>query len=418
MESLFIEGGARLSGEVEVPASKNASLPLMCLSLLTDESVEFLNLPEVSDIESMRKLLRSLGASVEGGRIHFASLSSNRAEYELVRKMRASILVLGPLLARSGEAYVSMPGGCAIGERPVDIHIEGLKKLGAHVELKEGYIHAKADRLRGAEVPLSFPTVTGTLNILMAACLAEGETRILNAAREPEVVEVSEALIQMGAKISGVGSAELLVQGQSRLKGFSSWEVQADRIQSLTYLAAAAITQGEVGCRPYRPASMDAVIAKFREMGCRVTEGDNRIHLSVGSFLKCIQIETAPFPGFPTDAQAQFMACLSLAKSADGLSRIRETIFENRFQHVSELRRMGANIRLRGNLATIRGVPELSGASVMASDLRASASLVLAGLAAKGVTQVLRIYHLDRGYQGLEKRLESLGAKVWRGSQK
>lgn len=414
MDSLVIEGGRRLKGLVEVPASKNASLPLMCLSLMTDQPVRFSNLPQVSDILSMKALLASLGVHQEShGHFHSAKLKSVRAEYDLVRKMRASILCLGPLVARWGRAEVSLPGGCAIGERPVDIHLKGLELLGAEIKLEGGYIHAKANRLKGCRLPLEFPTVTGTINLMMAAALADGESVISNAAREPEVAEVAEALRTMGLTIEGEGSPEIKIQGKQDLNGLD-WQIQADRIQLITYLAAGAITGGEVTCTPYRPKSIDRVIEKFRDMGCSVEESASKILLSAKPPFKPVNIETAPFPGFPTDAQAQFMACLTLGDPEGGFSRIRETIFENRFQHVSELRRMGAQIRLRGNLASIKGVSHLSGASVMASDLRASASLVLAGLAAHGQTQVLRVYHLDRGYEKLEEKLTALGAQIRR----
>jgi len=417
MDSLWIEGGRRLQGEVEVPASKNASLPLLCLSLLTAKPVRFKNLPAVSDIQSMRNLLGSLGVQEpEPGLFSAPKLTSVKADYDIVRKMRASILVLGPLVAREGRAEVSLPGGCAIGERPVDIHLTGLELLGAKIKLEGGYIFAEAKRLKGNHLPLHFPTVTGTINLMMAASLAEGETLISNAAREPEVVEMAEALRQMGVTLEGEGTSNIKIQGRTELNGLD-WKIQCDRIQLITYLTAAAITGGDIACRSYRQGTMNAVVEKLREMGCEVAEAGDQIRLKSKLPLKPISIETGPFPEFPTDAQAQFMACLSLANPEGGLSRMRETIFENRFQHVSELRRMGAQIRLRGNLASIRGVERLSGAAVMASDLRASASLVLAGLAAEGKTQVLRVYHLDRGYEHLEENLNRLGAKVWRAPQ-
>lgn len=407
-----------MCGEVTVPASKNASLPLMCLSLLTAEKFSFKNLPEVSDIQSLRNLLESLGVQIlSPTEFHCEELKSVKADYDLVRKMRASILVLGPLLARTGQAIVSMPGGCAIGERPVDIHLEGLKKLGAEIKLEDGYIHAVAKKLVGTRLNLAFPSVTGTINLMMAGSLAEGVTEITNAAREPEVSEVGEALEAMGAKVEGRGTSHLKIHGQASLKGLENWSVQSDRIQLLTYLAAGAITKGKVTCAPYREGSIDAVIEKFRHMGCQIDVSDASITLESKGIIKSLNLETEPFPGFPTDAQAQFVSCLSLSSEESRMSEVRENIFENRFQHVSELRRMGADIRLEGNLARIQGVDFLKGASVMASDLRASASLVLAGLAAKGETNVRRIYHLDRGYQGLESKLEALGAKVWRASE-
>jgi len=417
MDSLWIEGGNKLAGSVEVPGSKNAALPLMCLSLLTEEGVYLENLPRVSDIDSLRAVLSSLGVREEDPSFfRCAEVTSSLAPYELVRKMRASILVLGPLLARTGQAEVSLPGGCAIGERPVDIHLTALEKMGASIRLEGGYIFAKAKSLRGAEISLPFPTVTGTINLMMAASLAQGETRLLNAAREPEIVEVAQALRQMGSDIQGEGSSEIRIQGKTRLSGLR-WKVQADRIQFLTYLAAGAITGGDVECSPYQAGSLEAVFEKFRQLGCELQVEGDQVRLRREGKLQPIQIETAPFPAFPTDGQAQFMACLSIADSKKGFSEIRENVFENRFQHVSELRRMGAKIELKGNLAKIEGVESLSGAAVMASDLRASASLVLAGLAARGKTQVLRVYHLDRGYEDLETKLARLGAKVWRESQ-
>jgi UDP-N-acetylglucosamine 1-carboxyvinyltransferase len=399
---------------VEVPASKNAALPLMCLSLLTADPVHLKNLPRVADIESLQDLLKSLGVEILGeGKFQASKIQSVRADYELVRKMRASILVLGPLLAREGRAEVSLPGGCNIGDRPVDIHLQGLKKMGAKIEIQEGYILAEAKRLRACDFTLPFPTVTGTVNLMMAASLADGTSRFTNVAQEPEVEDVGRALVAMGAKISGLGTSQLEIEGVAKLNSLE-WTVPEDRIQLLTYLAAGAITQGEVTCYPYKANTLKAVVEKWKEMGCEITEAENRIHLKSNGRLKATDIETAPFPGFPTDAQAQFMACLCLA---DGNSQVHESVFENRFQHVSELKRMGADIKLKGSVAHVTGVPSLSGAAVMASDLRASASLVLAGLAAKTKTQVLRVYHLDRGYENIEEHLQKLGAKIWRAEQ-
>jgi len=415
MDSLWIEGGVSLKGRVEVPAAKNAALPLVCLSLLTDEPVRFENLPEVADIRSMEKLLFCLGVEkVEPQVFRCPKINSVVAPYEWVRKMRASVLVLGPLLAREKRAEVSLPGGCAIGERPVDIHLKGLKELGATISLENGYIKARCESLKGCRFVLDFPTVTGTINLMTAAVLAQGESVFENVAREPEVVEVAEALTQMGAQISGHGTSEIRIRGVSRLKGLT-WKIQPDRIQLLTYLAAGAITGGEVECFPYRAGTLDAVLQGFMEMGCSIEERPNSVCLNSKTPLRPIpSLDTAPFPGFPTDGQAQFMACLSLTDSAAGPSVIRENVFENRFQHVSELRRMGAEIELSGNTAVVKGVKSLSGASVMASDLRASASLVLAGLQARGKTQVLRVYHLDRGYEKMETKLQSLGARIKR----
>ncbi|TVQ79289.1 MAG: UDP-N-acetylglucosamine 1-carboxyvinyltransferase [Bradymonadales bacterium] len=439
MDCLWIEGGKRLSGTLEVPSSKNAALPLMCLSLMTSAPVSLEALPAVADIESMRALLKDLGAEEAApGQFQTKNIRSIRADYEIVRKMRASILVLGPLLAREGRAEVSLPGGCNIGDRPIDIHLEGLREMGAKIEIEGGYIFASASRLKGCHFSLPFPTVTGSINLMMAASLAEGVSHFENMAQEPEVTEVAHALKAMGAKIEGEGTAQLRIEGVSQLSGLN-WRVPPDRIQLLTYLAAAAITGGEIRCRPYDQSSLGAVIQKFKDMSCQVEERREEMLSRVGNLhsthsqlwqgakareylevslsadsLKATDIETAPFPGFPTDAQAQFMACLSIA---DGSSQIHETVFENRFQHVSELKRMGAQIKLNAAVATIKGVKGLSGASVMASDLRASASLVLAGLAAKGKTQVLRVYHLDRGYENIEENLQGLGARIWRAPQ-
>lgn len=409
-----------MSGRVQVPSSKNASLPLMCLSLLTNKKSTLKAVPQVADIKSLSALLAHLGAQVtwgEGFEIQFENLKSHRAPYDLVRKMRASVMVLGPMLARYGRAEVSLPGGCAIGERPIDIHLDGLKALGAKIEIENGYVIAEANRLRGTEFELKFPSVTGTLNLIMAACLAEGATRLENVAREPEIINVGEALISMGANISGLGSRSITIEGVSEL-GALDWVCPPDRIQLITYLAAAVITRGEVICEPYQKGSMDAVIEVFRQMGGEVLEFENSISLKAPQLIHPVDIETQPFPGFPTDAQAQLMACLCLADKSAGSSHIRETIFENRFQHASELRRMGADIEIKGNLARVKGVNKLSGAAVMASDLRASASLVLAGLAAENTTQVLRVYHLDRGYQNLEEKLSAMGANIKREPQR
>lgn len=411
MDTLYIEGGRRLEGRVEVPAAKNAALPLLCLSLLTDQPVIFQNIPKVADIQNLIQLLAGLGVEFKEDKIlQCHSIKSTTAPYDLVRKMRASVLVLGPLLARAGKAIVSLPGGCAIGERPVDIHLKGMQALGAQIKIESGYIHAEAKSLKGTRFVLSFPTVTGTINIVTAAIFAKGETVLENVAREPEVVEVCEALNAMGAKIEGHGTTKLRIQGVEGLRG-TEWTIQPDRIQLLTYLAAGAMTGGSVECRPYRKETMDAVLQKFQEMGCEVNEAASSVSLRAPKGLRAVNIDTAPFPGFPTDAQAQFMACLTVA---EGSSAIRETIFESRFNHVPELRRMGAQIDVKGNLAIVKGVPKLSAASVMASDLRASASLVLGALRAEGKSQILRVYHLDRGYENFDQRLNSLGAKVWR----
>jgi len=414
VDSLLIKSGRRLEGSVEIPPAKNAALPLLSLSLLTPERVNFTNLPQVMDIQNMIKLLHEMGAEDLGPQtLRVSELRSTVAPYELVRRMRASILVLGPLLARAGHAEVSLPGGCAIGERPVDIHLKGLSAMGAKIDLEGGYIKARAEKLRGARFVLDFPTVTGTINLLAAATLAEGETCLENVAREPEVVEVADALISMGAKISGQGSSQILIQGVTSLRGLD-WTIQPDRIQLLTFLAAGAITGGSVECYPYRKGTLNAVLQKFTEMGCEIAENDRSVKIRAPELLNPVHLETAPFPGFPTDGQAQFMACAAVANASVGPSTIRETVFENRFQHVSELRRLGAHIEVKGNLAVVTGVSHFSGASVMASDLRASASLVLAGLRAQGETQVLRVYHLDRGYERFEEKLNALGAEIKR----
>lgn len=410
MDCLWIEGGQKIEGKLQVPSSKNAALPLICLSLLTDQQVTLKNIPEVADIQSLTNLLAVLGVKREEDRFICPSIASDRAPYDLVRKLRASILLLGPLIARHGRAEISLPGGCAIGERPVDIHLKGLKALGAKLEISNGYIIAEAKKLKGTEFVLDFPTVTGTINLVTAACLAEGQTVLENVAREPEIVNVCQALQKMGAKIEGQGSSRIMIEGVSSL-GALEWTVPADRIQLLTYLAAAAMTEGSIECFPYQKGMMNAVVQKFEEMGCQVNETADSISLIGAAELQPIEIETAPFPGFPTDAQAQFMACATIAK---GTSSISENVFENRFQHVSELRRLGADIELRDHTAVVKGKAQLSGASVMASDLRASASLVLAGLRANGKTQVLRVYHLDRGYESFEQNLSKLGAKIWR----
>ncbi len=415
MDCLLIEGGSRLNGDVEVPSAKNAALPLLCLSLLTEEPVHFTNIPDVADMRSMLRLLKGLGVErLSSGALQCAKIASVVAPYEEVKKMRASILVLGPLLARAGAAEVSLPGGCAIGERPVDIHLKGLQAMGATIDLEGGYIKARCKKLKGCKFVMHFPSVTGTINLVSAAVFAEGETVLENCAREPEVAEVCDALIKMGAKITGHGSSTIKITGVNSLKGMT-WQIQPDRIQLLTYLGAGAITGGSIRCFPYRANAMNAVLQSFREMGCEVVEGANDVRLTAPSGkLKSIQIETAPFPGFPTDAQAQFMACLTVASPAGAPSMITEKVFENRFGHVGELRRMGAQIQVKGNMAVIEGVEKLSAAHVMASDLRASASLVLAGLAAEGKTKVSRVYHLDRGYEKLEEKLNAVGAKVRR----
>ena len=415
MERLVIQGGVPLRGEVAASGSKNSVLALMAASLLTDGDVVLQNAPRVRDLETMIRILGRLGVPaywesegtlcVEGGEPR-----SVEAPYELVRTMRASFMVLGPLLARCGHARVSLPGGCAIGARPVGRHLEGLRALGAKVEIVGGYVEARAGRLRGGRVDFRAPTVNGTQNVLMAACLAEGTTLLENAAREPEVVELCEVLNAMGARIRNVGSDRLEVEGVTSLSGVSH-RVTGDRIEAGTLLLAGAITGGEVTVTGVRPGDLDALAAKLREAGVELEATGDRIGARTPAPPRGIEVETAPFPGFPTDMQAQILALLTLGQ---GSSRVTETVFENRFMHVPELQRMGASIAIEGRTAVICGVRGLSGAPVMATDLRASASLVLAGLAARGETNVLRVYHIDRGYERIEEKLRSLGARIRR----
>jgi UDP-N-acetylglucosamine 1-carboxyvinyltransferase len=372
------------------------------------------NLPRVVDVLTMGKLLGILGATVshEGNRavIQVDAIESTEAPYDLVKTMRASVLVLGPLVARWGEAKVSLPGGCAIGSRPVNLHLAGLAKLGADISIEHGYITARAKRLRGARIYCDTPTVTGTENLMMAATLAEGVTTLENAAKEPEIVDLAEFLVKRGARIRGAGTDEIVIEGVRELHG-GDHDVIPDRIEAGTYLAAAAVTQGDVIATHCRPGHLEAVLMKLREAGADVQEGNDYVRLTMPSTLRCTDIRTLPFPGFPTDMQAQMVALLSLA---EGTSVVTETVFESRFMHVEELRRMGANIRVEGNRLVVAGRKQLTGAPVMASDLRASAGLIVAGLAAEGVTQVQRVYHLDRGYERIEEKLGALGAEVQR----
>jgi UDP-N-acetylglucosamine 1-carboxyvinyltransferase len=416
MDKLQIVGGTPLEGEVRISGAKNAALPILAATLLIDGPVTIGNVPHLQDVTTTNELLGRMGVTVtidERMRVTVDSSTINNlvAPYELVKTMRASILVLGPLLTRFGQADVSLPGGCAIGARPVNIHVSGLQQLGADIRIENGYIKARATRLKGARLVLETVTVTGTENLMMAATLATGTTFIENAAREPEVVDLAQFLIAMGARISGAGTDTIVVEGVERLHG-GSYEVLPDRIEAGTFLVAGAITSGRVRVRNTRPGHLDAVLAKLREAGGRVESGDNWIEVDMrGTRPKSVDIRTAPFPGFPTDMQAQFAA---LNTVADGVGTITETIFENRFMHMLEMRRLGAEIRLEGNTAIIRGVPRLNAAPVMATDLRASASLVLAGLVAEGRTQVERIYHIDRGYECIEEKLQGLGAKIRR----
>lgn len=416
MEKLKVTGGCRLKGEVKASGAKNAALPILAASLLTADDLVLHNVPHLSDIRTMGKLLSGLGMTVERPsdtetvRLNAKSLTTLTAPYELVKTMRASIVTLGPMLARFGEARVSLPGGCAIGARPVDQHIKGLQTLGAEVVIDHGYVVAKAKRLKGAHIVTDMVTVTGTENLLMAATLAEGTTVIENAAREPEVVDLANCLIAMGAKIRGAGTPVIEVEGVSELHG-ATHSVLPDRIETGSFLLAALMTRGDVTVTHAAPHTLDIVLEKLREAGATVQTGDDWIRVSIDKRPKAVSVRTVPHPGFPTDMQAQFMA---LDTIAEGTGRITETIFENRFMHVPELQRLGANITVDGHTAVVTGVEALSGANVMATDLRASASLVIAGLVAKGETIVDRIYHLDRGYDHMEVKLAALGAQIER----
>jgi UDP-N-acetylglucosamine 1-carboxyvinyltransferase len=416
LDKLQIRGGVPLDGEVRISGAKNATLPILAGALLADGPVTIGNVPHLQDVTTMIELLGRMGARVtvdERMRIEVdpRTLRETFAPYELVKTMRAAILVLGPLVARHGSADVSLPGGCAIGARPVNIHVAGLQAMGAEVHIENGYIKARAGRLKGARIVLETVTVTGTENLMMAACLAEGRTILENAAREPEIVDLALFLNAMGAKVSGHGTDTIIVDGVESLHG-GSYDVLPDRIEAGTYLVAGAITGGRVRARGARAEHLDAVLAKLEEAGAEVVRGENFVEVDMkGRRPRAVDIRTAPHPGFPTDMQAQFAA---LNTVADGVGTIVETIFENRFMHMLEMRRMGAEIRLEGNTAIIRGVPKLTAAPVMATDLRASASLVLAGLVAEGTTDVERIYHIDRGYECIEEKLQGLGAQIRR----
>ncbi|MCX8145903.1 MAG: UDP-N-acetylglucosamine 1-carboxyvinyltransferase [Azovibrio sp.] len=415
MDKLVIQGGIALAGEITISGAKNAALPILCAALLSAKPLRLANVPHLNDIATMLRLLGQMGVGVtlEGGDglvLDGAGLTNPLAPYDLVKTMRASILVLGPLLARCGEARVSLPGGCAIGARPVDQHIKGLQAMGAEITVEQGYIHARARRLKGARICTDMVTVTGTENLMMAACLAEGETVIENAAREPEVVDLANCLVSMGARISGAGTDVIRIQGVDRLHG-AEHAIMPDRIETGTYLCAAAATGGQVRLLQTSAAYLDAVVDKLMDAGCEIGIERDAIRLKAPPRLKSVSLRTAPYPAFPTDMQAQFMAINCVA---EGVATIRETIFENRFMHASELQRLGADIQIEGNNAVVRGVPQLQGAAVMATDLRASASLVIAGLAAQGETVIDRIYHLDRGYERIEEKLARLGARVRR----
>ena len=415
MDKLRIRGGRPLEGEVRISGAKNAALPLMCAALLTAEPLRLANVPQLVDVRTMAKLLRQMGVEASplaDGHVALraARITDPTAGYDLVKTMRASVLVLGPLLARGGRARVSLPGGCAIGLRPVDQHVKGLQAMGATITIEHGYMNAAAERLRGARIVMDMVTVTGTENLLMAATLAEGTTLLENAAREPEVVDLARCLVAMGARIEGAGSDVIRIEGVRTLRS-AEHSIMPDRIETGTYLAAAAATRGRIRLHGAAPETLDATLEKLREAGARIRIDGSTIELESGGRPSTVSVRTAPYPGFATDMQAQFMA---LAAIAEGTAVITETIFENRFMHALELQRLGADIAIQGNSAVVRGVERLQGASVMATDLRASAGLVIAGLVAEGETVVDRIYHLDRGYEALEKKLSGLGARVAR----
>src|SRR5262245_3906692 len=416
VDSIVIKGGQRLQGEVMVSGAKNAALPLLFSTLLTRERCVLRNVPTLADVRTALNVLRHLGAHVTPGPdgrevvVEARDIARTEAPYDLVKTMRASFLVLGPLLARFGHARVSTPGGCAIGARPVDFHLAGLAKMGARLRIEEGYVEAEVDRLRGAKIMLDFPSVGATQQLMMAAALADGTTVIENAAREPENVCLGSALERMGASIRGVGTSEIVIEGRRELGG-ATHPVIPDRIEAATYLVAGALTGGRVHAIGARADHLEAFIVKLREAGVVVREGESGISVEANGKLAAVDVKTMPYPGFPTDLQAQFM---TLMTRAAGASTITETIFENRFLHAQELVRMGADMRIDGSRCVVRGPATLSGAPVMATDLRASVCLVLAGLAARGTTRVARVYHLDRGYERLEEKLSALGAKIWR----
>jgi UDP-N-acetylglucosamine 1-carboxyvinyltransferase len=415
MDKLLIEGGVPLTGEIGVSGAKNATLPILTAALLTGERLTVSNVPHLRDVTTMLNLLAQMGVAVSmdeklGVELAASNITDPVASYELVKTMRASVLVLGPLVARCGEARVSLPGGCAIGLRPVDQHLKGLQAMGAEVSIEHGYILVRAKRLRGANICMDLVTVTGTENLMMAATLAAGTTRIENAAREPEVVDLADCLNAMGARVRGAGSDVITIEGVERLHG-ARYRVMPDRIESGTFLAAAAATGGSIRLTGARPDILDSVLEKLREAGAVIETGRDWIALKTNGTLNAVNVRTSPYPAFPTDMQAQFMALNSVAR---GTALVTETIFENRFMHVQELKRLGADIEVEGNTAVVKGVSHLDGATVMATDLRASASLVLAGLIARGTTTVDRVYHLDRGYERIEEKLTRLGARIKR----
>ncbi len=415
MDKLLIQGGHRLQGEVRISGAKNAALPLMCASLLSTDTLRLENVPHLMDITTMLRLLGCMGVEVSmhdgmSVELHAHGLGEPLAPYDMVKTMRASILVLGPLLARCGEARVSLPGGCAIGLRPVDQHIKGLMQMGAQITVEQGYIVARAARLRGARILTDMVTVTGTENLMMAACLADGTTIIENAAREPEVVDLANCLNAMGARVRGAGSDVITIEGVSAMHG-ATHSIMPDRIETGTFLVAAAATRGQVRLQGADATLLEAVLDKLREAGANIEADAGGISLDMPGRPRSVGLRTSPYPGFPTDMQAQFMA---LDAIAEGTGVITETIFENRFMHALELQRLGADIEISGNTAVVRGVPALQGATVMATDLRASASLVVAALVAQGETCIERIYHLDRGYESIEEKLSRLGASIRR----
>lgn len=414
MQKLVINGGIELNGSIAVSGAKNAALPILCASLLSADTLTLDNVPDLHDIQTMCRLLQQMGVRIQHQQqqavLNAADITSVEAPYDMVKTMRAAILTLGPLVARFGEARVSLPGGCAIGSRPVDLHIKGLQAMGADIQIEHGYIHAKADKLKGARICFDLVSVTGTENLMMAAVLAEGETILENAAREPEVVDLAQCLIAMGAKIEGAGTAIVKITGVEQLHA-ATHQVMPDRIETGTFMTAVAATGGEVVLTQTRPELLDVVTEKLQQAGACITAEADQIQISMRRRPDAINVRTAPHPGFPTDMQAQFMALNTIA---NGSGMVVENIFENRFMHVQELCRLGANIEIEGNTAVVKGCDALEGATIMATDLRASASLVIAGLVARGTTVIERIYHLDRGYQQLECKLSALGADIKR----
>ncbi len=414
MDKIIITGGKKLKGEVTISGSKNATLPIQVATLLTDAECTLLNVPQLRDINTMNDVLRAIGMNIKGKKDNFVYQAKgalkNMAPYDLVKTMRASVLVVGPLLARLGEAKVALPGGCAIGLRPINIHLDGFKKLGAKVEIRKGYVNLKAKKLVGNRITLDFPSVGATENLMMAAVLAEGKTVIDNAAREPEIVDLADFLNTLGAQISGAGTGMITIKGVKEL-GSGTHAVIPDRIETGTFMVASAITGGDIRIKNARLDHLTALADKLRSTGVEIKEQDGDILVDGSPKIKPVEVETMPYPGFPTDMQAQMMSLMCITP---GTSIFTETIFENRFMHVGELQRMGADIVLKGNIAFVNGVKSLSGAQVMATDLRASAALILAGLVAKGETEISRIYHLDRGYERIEVKLAKLGAKIKR----